>query len=261
MPYVFFRPGAQKGRTSHSSPAAIFTFSLDAPRSERVLSLFLSANSLVTANAFWSTASPYGSTFSPRGVASFSSAAAVAAASPEATGFFSAVFAPFALALRNSAIVAAYSGTTSISPFSRDGSYSSRFFTVVTEVLYPASPRICAYSSASTLDSVKAAAPTTSEPFFPEPPEAAEPPLSFSRLSPPQAASELTSATMPMTAPAMREVLLMMFSVHSNRADYESYRVNRMGQAVRRRRSGDRARSSPTSTASTARASTATSSA
>lgn len=107
-------------------------------------------------------------------------------------------------------IVAAYSGTTSISPFSSEGSYSSRFFTVVIEVLYPASPRICAYSSASTLDSVKAAEPTTSEPFLLSPPEEPEPPpFSFSRLSPPQAASDPVSATMPMTAPAIREVLLM----------------------------------------------------
>lgn len=116
--------------------------------------------------------------------------------------------APFTLALRNSVIVAAYSGTTSISPFSSEGSYSSRFFTVVIEVSYPASPRICAYSSASTLDSVKEAEPTTREPFLLSPPEEPEP-FSFSRLSPPQAASDPASATMPMTAPAIREVLLM----------------------------------------------------
>lgn len=68
----------------------------------------------------------------------------MAVTSPDATGFSSGAFGPFTFALRNSAIVAAYSGTTSISPFSRDGSYSSRFFTVVTEALYPASPRSCA---------------------------------------------------------------------------------------------------------------------
>ena len=62
------------------------------------------------------------------------SSATVAATSLEATGFSSGAFGPFTLALRNSAIVAAYSGTTSISPFSSEGSYSSRFFTVVTEV-------------------------------------------------------------------------------------------------------------------------------
>lgn len=180
------------------------------------MSLFFAANSFVTAKAFWSTAAPAGSTFSPRGVASFSSAATVAAVSPEATGAFSAFFAPFTLALRNSAIVAAYSGTTSISPFSSDGSYSSRFATVVIEVLYPASPRICAYSFREHLglgeggraDDERALLAGARS-------EDAEPDLSlsFSRLSPPQAASEPASATMPMTAPAMREVLLILFSV------------------------------------------------
>lgn len=96
--------------------------------------LFLSANSFETAKAFWSTAFPTGRTFSPSGVASFSRAVTVAFTSPDATGAFSASLAPLTLALRNSARVAAYSGTTSISPFSSEGSYSSRFFTVVTDV-------------------------------------------------------------------------------------------------------------------------------
>ncbi len=96
--------------------------------------LFFRANSLVTANAFWSTAAPAGSTFRPSGPASRSSPATVAATSLDATGFSSGAFGPFTLALRNSASVAAYSGTTSISPFSSDGSYSSRLLTVLTEV-------------------------------------------------------------------------------------------------------------------------------
>ncbi len=131
MPYVFSGPGSQNTRVSHSSPAAILTFCFDAPRSERVFRWWSAANSLVTANAFRSVTPPAAGTLSPRGPASFFRAVTVLSMSLEATGF---ALLPFFFAWRNSARVEAYSGTTSICPFSRAGSYSSRWARVCTRV-------------------------------------------------------------------------------------------------------------------------------
>src|SRR5207237_1293802 len=160
----------------------------------------LSASAEVTANAFWSAAWDGLPKVRPVLVPRSLSADAVLSRSPEATGLADL---PLSLPLRNSAKVAAYSGTTWTSPFSRLGSYSSRLPIAWVDAVYPAAVRTILYSSASVWVSLKLAAPMTIGPAalggaaVPDEPALPQPPAS------PAAARRPTSPT------ATRETLFI----------------------------------------------------
>src|SRR2546421_2220766 len=109
--YVVSRPCWQNGRFGHSAgPPRMESLPEHLlAKSDSDLTPFLSANAVVTANAFWSAAVDGLPNVSPTLVPRSLSAAAVLSMSLDATG---AALLPLALPLRNSARVAAYSGTT-----------------------------------------------------------------------------------------------------------------------------------------------------
>src|SRR5258705_6842181 len=82
--YVLSRPGWQNGRCGHSAgPARMLAAPLHlAAKSDSVLSWYLSATGLVTANAFWSEAGDGAPTVRLYWVASGLRAATVAVMSP-----------------------------------------------------------------------------------------------------------------------------------------------------------------------------------
>src|SRR2546423_3720626 len=109
MPYVFSRPGWQNGRCGHSGgpPRTVALPEHLAAKSDSVLSEYLSASAVVTANAFWSAAAAGLPNFSPTLSPSFVSSVTVLSTSPDARGW---ALAPFTDLLRNSVSVPAYSG-------------------------------------------------------------------------------------------------------------------------------------------------------
>src|SRR3712207_3090975 len=119
--YVCTRPCWHFGRCGHSGgpPSTVAAPEHLAARSDRVLTPYLSANAVVVAKAFWSCAGDAVPNtrpdFSPRAVRFF-----IVVARSGDDG--SAAPSPLTLPLRNVARVAAYSGTTSMSPFSSAGS-------------------------------------------------------------------------------------------------------------------------------------------
>ena len=120
-PYVFSSPSWQNTFVGHSGgpPSTVAEPEHFSVNSDSVVTWFLSANALVTANAFWSAAWegwPNVRLFLPPN--SFS-AVTVASRSLEALAGASG---PLAFLLRNSVSVPTYSGTTWISPRSSCGS-------------------------------------------------------------------------------------------------------------------------------------------
>src|SRR6266536_3707946 len=137
MLYVFSRPTWQNGRFGHSAgPPRIESLPEHLlAKSDSDFRLYFWARAVVTAKAFWSAAEDALPKLSPTLPPRSLSAVTVLSTSPEATGLADL---PLTLPLRNSVMVAAYSGTTWTSPFSRVGSYSSRLPIAVVETVYPA---------------------------------------------------------------------------------------------------------------------------
>src|SRR4051812_11529263 len=116
--YVETRPAWHFGRCGHSGgpPSTVAAPEHLAARSDSVFTPYLSENAVVVANAFWSCACDGAPKVRPR-LSPRDLRLVIVVSSCGEDGSF--VFLPSTLPARNVARVAAYSGTTSRSPFSR----------------------------------------------------------------------------------------------------------------------------------------------